>query len=394
MEQRRLLSVSALTETLVSSTLATSISNQNVLKGTLEMTITNNSGAVEKDPRSIVSFVIASTPLNPPSLNFYILTERKVNLSLANGASKIVKLPVGVNLTKGRPPIGNYSIYALIVGADNAYSQSAAGPTLSVHTPIVTLSETETLLKVPGSTIAGAKFHVVDKVAITNSGSDPSTTPLKIGIYFTPDGIPADGSLSTAVTRRVPIGPGKTATVPVTFAAIPALAPGTYDIITQVTQSDGTVTTTNPATAPTITLTKPTTGPNFSETFIGKPTTTYSYEPLDGALEYLSKLQFEMGIKNTGTTASGSDVFTLFASPNATFDSSALQVGQVSLNLTTPHNGLRTFFVAWGLTTDLENYSGLTVEDYMYVQVTDPTGNVTVVRYPTTIVVGGNPTTI
>jgi hypothetical protein len=391
MEQRTLFDVSALTETLDSSTLPTSISDRDVLKGTLVMTITNNSGSPEKDPGSLVSFVISSTPLDPPTLNFYILREQKVNLSLANGASKIVRLPVDINLTKGRPTDGTYSIYALVVGADNNFSQSAPGPALNVHTPIVTLSETETLLKVPDSTVAGGKFHITDDVAITNSGSDPSTTPLKIGIYFTPDGIPADGSLATGVTRKVTIGAGKTVKVPVTFGAIPTLATGTYDIVTQVTQSNGTVTTTNPATAPTITLTKPTTGPNFSESFIGSPSTTYAYEPLDGALEYLSKLQFEMGIKNTGSSASGDDVFTLFASPNATFDSSAVQVGQVTLNLNTPHNGLRTFLVSWGLTTDLENYSNQDISDYIYVQVTDPAGNVTMVRYPSTILVGGTP---
>src|ERR1019366_10680965 len=169
--------------------------------------------------------------------------------------------------------------------------------------------------------------------------------------------IPADGALMTAITRNVNIKPGQTVIVPMQIAAIPTLAAGTYEFITQLTQSNGTVTTTDPATAPTITLSQPTTGPQFSDSFIGAPTTTYTYEPLDGALEYLSKLQFEMSIKNTGSTANGNDVFTLFASPNPTFDTSAIQVGQVTLALDTPHNGLRTFFVAWNLTTDLENYS-------------------------------------
>ncbi len=260
-----------------------------------------------------------------------------------------------------------------------------------MHPPIVTLSETENLLKVPDSTTAGSKFHVTDDVAITNSGSDPNTTPLTIGIYLTPDGIPADGSLMTTVTKKVTIAAGKTVTVPVTIAAIPSLAVGTYEFITQVTQGNGTITTTDPATAPTITITTPTTGPQFSDAFIGSPTTTYTYEPLDGALQYLSTLQFEMSIKNTGSTANGDDVFTLFVSPNATFDSSALQVGQVTLNLDTPKNGLRTFNVAWNLTTDLENYSGQDIRDYIYVQITDPTGNVTMARYPTTIAVGGTP---
>ena len=316
MEQRLLFAASALTETIDSSTLPTSISDQTALKGTLVMTVSNNSGAAVTDAGSLVSFVISSTPLDPPALNFYILQEQKTNLFLADGASKVFKFTLNLNLAKGKPPDGVYNIYALVVDANSDHSQSAPGAALTVHPQNVTLSETENLLKVPDSTTAGSKFHVTDDVAITNSGTDPNSTPLKIGIYLTPDGIPADGSLMTAVTKKVTVNAGKTVTVPVTIAAIPSLAVGTYEFITQVTQSNGTITTTNPATAPTITLTKPTTGPQFSNSFIGAPTTTYTYEPLDGALEYLSTLQFEMSIKNTGSTANGNDVFTLFASPD------------------------------------------------------------------------------
>jgi hypothetical protein len=389
MEQRLLFAASALTESIDVSTLPTSISDQTVLKGTLAMTVSNTSGLDEKETGSLVDFVISSTPLDPPTLNFYILKQLKTNLSLPNGASKSFKFAINVNLAKGRPPDGVYTIYALIIDSGSNHSQSVPGPTLTVHPPNIILSETENLLKVPDSTTTGSKFHVTDEVTITNSGTDPSSTPLKIGIYLTPDGIPADGSLMTGVTKKVVVGAGKTVKVPVTIAAIPALAVGTYEFITQVTQSNGTVTTTDPTTAPTITLNKPTTGPQFSDSFIGAPTKTYTFEPLDGALEYLSTLKFEMSIKNTGSTANGNDVFTLFASPDPTFDSSALQVGQVTLNLNTPHNGLRTFFVAWNLTTDLENYSVQDIRDYIFVQITDPTGNVTTARYPTTLLVGG-----
>jgi hypothetical protein len=389
MERRLLFDVSALTETIDSSTMPASVSDQTVLKGTLEMTIGNESGAAEKDPDSIVSFVIASTPLDPLALNFYILYEQKTTLSLANGATKDFKF--AINIPKTKLVDGTFNIYALVVGPENAYSQSAPGAVLTIHPPNVTLSETENLLKAPDSTTAGSKFHVTDQVAITNSGTDPSTTALKIAIYATPDGIPADGSLMTAITKKVNIKPSQTITVPMTIAAIPTLAAGTYEFITQVTQSNGTVTTTDPATAPTITLNKPTTGPEYTDSFIGAPITTYTYEPLDGALEYLSTLQFNMSIKNTGSTAIG-DVFTLYASPDATFDSSAMQVGQVTLNsLDTPHNELRTFSVAWNLSTDLEDYSNEDIHDYIYVQIEDPTGNFTMARYPTTVIVGGTP---
>ena len=95
---------------------------------------------------------------------------------------------------------------------------------------------------------------------------------------------------------------------------------------------------------------------------------------------------------STWETSQRESVESLFASPDSTFDSSAQQVGQVTFHsLETPHNGLRTFLVAWKLTVDLEDNSGEDISDYIYVQVTDPTGNNTMVRYPTTIIVGGTP---
>src|SRR5580700_4960897 len=84
MERRLLFDATLLTEVIDSSTLPAAVSDQSVLKGTLEMTVSNNSGIDEKDPGSIVSFVISSTPLDPPALNFYIVKEEKANLSLAD----------------------------------------------------------------------------------------------------------------------------------------------------------------------------------------------------------------------------------------------------------------------------------------------------------------------
>jgi hypothetical protein len=388
MEQRLLFDASELTETIGVSTLPAAVSDHAVLKGMLSMTVTNNSGTVQKIPGLEVGFLIADGQLSVPSGNYSVLKSQKTTLNLADGASKVFKFPISV--PKGKLNDGVDTLFAIAVDSSGAFSQSDAGPTLTVHPPIVTLSETENFLKLPDSTATGAKFHVTDQVAITNSGTDPSTDPLTIGVYVTPDGVPADGTLMTTITRKVNILAGKTVTVPVNIAAIPTLAAGTYKLITQVTQTNGTITATDPSTAPIVTLTVPTTGPQFSDSIIAPPTLTYTPEPLDGAVQYLSTLEFKMSIKNTGDSADGDDQFTLFASPSATFDSSALQVGQVTLdNLATPKNGLRTFFVSWNLTQDLDNYSDTEIDMYMYVQVKDPTGNVTMAAYPTPVNVGG-----
>jgi hypothetical protein len=276
-----------------------------------------------------------------------------------------------------------------VVDPSNAFAQSQPGPTLTVHPPNVTLSETENILKLPDSTTTGVKFSVTDQVAITNSGTDPSTGALQIGIYATSDGIPADGSLMTSVSRTPVINPGKTLTIPVIVGGIPKLSAGTYKLVTQVTQANGTVTTTDPSTAPMITLTAPTTGISFSDT-INSDTPSYTPEPLDGALEYLSSLLMSMSIKNTGTAANGEDQFSLFASSNPTFDSSAVQIGgplSLSLGLI-PHNGLRNFNIKFN-TIDLNDFSGNEIDRYIFVQVTDPTGNVTTASLGKTLKMAG-----
>ncbi len=127
MEQRLLFAASALTETIASSTLPTSISDQNVLKGTVDITVSNSSGLAVKDTGSLVAVVIASGPLDPDSLNFYILKEVKSNITLADGASKDFKFAINLNLGKGKPPDGDYNLFGLVVDSSSGHSQSAPG---------------------------------------------------------------------------------------------------------------------------------------------------------------------------------------------------------------------------------------------------------------------------
>ena len=165
--------------------------------------------------------------------------------------------------------------------------------------------------------------------------------------------------------------------VSLTIGGIPALGVGSYKLVTQVTQADGTVTTTDPTTAPIVTVTTPTSGIHFIDT-IDTDSPAYTPEPLNGSQEFLSSLTMQMSIKNTGTGASGEEQFSLFASGSATFDSSAVQIGgPLSLDLgSIPKNGLRIFKIQFN-TVELNDFSGNELDRYIFVQVTDPTGNLT-----------------
>ena len=253
----------------------------------------------------------------------------------------------------------------------------------------MTLSETETFAKLTDTVTTGEKVKPSVNVALTNSGTDPSTTPITIGVYATTDGVAADGTAITVLPpKKLVINPGKTVNVSVPLAGVPKLAAGTYTIITQVTQSDGTITTTDPGTAPTISVTAPTTGPLFSDSILSV-SPQYEPVPLIGYLQAISKLDMKMSITNTGATTSGSDTLALYASPSSTFDSSAVQVGLITLELGTinGNGGVRTFNAEFGVASD---YPGNTdsngnTSDYIFVKITDAAGNVSMASYPTAI---------
>ena len=388
MESRLFLDASQFTVTMDTGTLPAEVSDQSALKGKMSITVANNSG-VDLKEKVVVGFLIAVGPLDVVNHNYGVLKSTTTTLSLANGQSKTFDFTISYGA--GKILDSTYNIYAIVVDPTNAFAQAAGpAPTLKIRPPIISLSETENILKLPDSAATNAKVSVKDQVSITNSGTDPNADSLTIGIYATPDGIPAHGTLMTFIIKKVTIKPGKTVLVSMTIGGIPALGVGTYKLVTQVTQPDGTITTTDPATAPTVTVTVPTSGVHFVPS-ITSNTPQYVNEPLDGAVELLSFLTMDMSIKNTGTGAAGEDVFNLYASTSPTFDSSAQQIGgPLSLDLgSIPHNGIRTFIIEFGTTVDLDQYSDVDVNRYIFVQVTDPTGNTSIASLGSLLKVGG-----
>jgi len=306
---------------------------------------------------------------------------------LADGASKVIRFVIYI--PPRRLADGVDTLTALAVDPTGVHSQSAPGPTLTVHPPINVLSETETFVKLADSTATGARVRVVDRVAITNSGSDPLTDPIMIGIYITPDGVPADGAAMANVRRKVTIGAGRTLLVPVAVTTVPPLGIGTYKLVTQLTETDGTITQTDPASAPVINVTVSITGPHFSDTIL-TVAPMYEAEPSDGTQEFLQSIEFKMSIKNTGSLDNGGEHFSLYASTSPVFDSSAQRVGgPLPLPLVIGKGGVRSFFIDFNLGVDLNDFSGNEIDRYVFVQVTDSAGNVTIASDATPVKFAG-----
>ncbi len=148
MEQRLLFDGSQLTETILSSTLPATISDQSVLHGVVKLEVTNNSGVTQKF-RGAVGIFIAYQVLDIPSHNWGILRSGPAVISLANGKSHIYPFVIAIH--KGKLADGTDTLFGVVTDANSVYSQSPPGPTLTVHTPNVSLSETEKFSKVPAS---------------------------------------------------------------------------------------------------------------------------------------------------------------------------------------------------------------------------------------------------
>jgi hypothetical protein len=97
--------------------------------------------------------------------------------------------------------------------------------------------------------------------------------------------------------------------------------------------------------------------------------------------EYADQLDLEMSIHNTGGLSNGKDEFSLFASTSPIFDSSATKIGHVALSLDVPHGGTRNFHINFGGLPNLGNGQGES-DFYVFVQVTDTLGDVTLGSFP------------
>jgi hypothetical protein len=386
-EPRMLFDASLLTDTIAQSTFASSISDQSIVRGKVTVDVTNNTTTVQKGAFDVNIVLTPDSSLDPQSNDVSKVGVVGGGGSLAVGASKHFTVPV--TLKPGELSDNLYTIYAIV--ADEAgLSQSAAGPTLTVRPPIVSLAETETIAKLPTTITPGGKLtNVTDKIAITNSGTDPLSTPFGISVYATPDGTLASGTLLTTIptTSKAKINPGKTLTLPVKLTAFPNLADGTYTLITAITQANGVVTSTSPTAAPSIIVGAAPSGggttvdSNISSSiYLIKP--TYAVDPTDPTQRHLTDLETGISFENAGPTVSGT--LSLYTSTSPTFDSTATKIDSLPTNVTLNQDKIRKTLIIFGIHVVPADY-GSDINDYIFVEFTTTSGKTSVAKYSKTV---------
>lgn len=384
LEGRVFMDASQLTETILSSTLPAGVSDQATLKGTVTVQVANNSGATQKFKGSVGVYAAARL-FDLTSNNWTLLRSQPAAISLVSGASRVFKIAISV--PKGKLADGTYALFAAVTDQTNATSQSPAGGTLLVHVPIVSLSETEKLLKLPASTKVGATLKAVDRVTITNSGSDPFSGVLNIALLAAPNYAVVGATSVSSIAKKLTIPAGRSVTVSLNFRSESAIGPGTYHMISEVIQPNGMVTSSNPATAPTFTILAPITTPLFVDT-INSASEMYAPDATDPSAQHITQLDLQMTIQNNGLNSLGTDTFTLFSSTKPTLDSTANQVTSLPLKLNIYSLDNYPFQIDFSIPGNGPG-NGTVVSLYIIVQVTDTAGDVTQASYATPITFAG-----
>ena len=396
MENRLFFDASQLSEAIVASTLPAQISDQTVAHGKVTIDVTNNSATLQKYRGVVDVATTTDSTFDPQSYSEFNLGGKNTSFNLASGVTKQYVIPV--NIKKGELQDFTYGLYAFVADVSQQYSVSGPTGTLTVAPPVVTLSETQTFVKLPSTlATAGGKLGATDKIAITNSGTDASSTALTIDVYATPDGVASDGTpfLAVPLTKKIQIKAGKTANVTVKLPTFPTVTDGTYSVIAQVTQTTGTVTQSDATVAPTVVVGTATTGGGGTggggtggggtttgiTATVTSESTKYDPDYLQGEFQHVTEIDTNLSIVNNGTATSTGDTFELFASTSSTFDSSAFEVSTLSLPVSLVAGGTRTLAANFGVPEDTSKENGNDYNYYIFVEVTDTAGNTSVASY-------------
>jgi hypothetical protein len=211
--------VTGVTPTIISSTVPASVVGGATLHGALKVSL-DNSGSATEAGYTVNVYASTDTTLNTADDTLVtsitktptLKADKKATLSIP-----ITELPASLD--------GSYYLIAETVdSADNTASADTSTPTV-VAPPFVSLSEIVTSTLPTSGTVI---------LTITNAGNVASKG--STGIDITASEVSGVlGTVITSLSKTLNILPGKSAKVAVPIKSTPALAAGSYFIVTQIT---------------------------------------------------------------------------------------------------------------------------------------------------------------
>ena len=228
----------SLVATIAKSTLPASLVTGSAATGSATINVANSTGNTVTGKATVELFAITDGSIDASAIQL-ASTPRAINLKA--GRSAPVVLPV--RITPAMLPAGSYQLISRVIDPSAATSDSSPGPSLTVAPAFVSLSETVTKSTIPASAVAGAKSHARVTVRITNNGNVTTTGQTTTALFVSLSGsVDANATKIQSVTQPLRIRPGKFASVMLSVKLIPAVAPGAYTVIAQVTDPNGQVT--------------------------------------------------------------------------------------------------------------------------------------------------------
>ncbi|HET6250063.1 MAG TPA: Ig-like domain-containing protein [Tepidisphaeraceae bacterium] len=228
-----------LTPTIVKSTLPSALVGGTAAHGSATLSIANTTASAIKGKVTIQLFATTDGTIDGSAIQLAQVV-RGVNVKTIKPSTTAVP----VKIAAGTLPAGAYSLVARVIDLSNNNGDSAAGPTLTVVAPFVSLSETFTKMTIPASAVAGAKSHAVLAVRIANGGNiiTPGTTT--VTAFASLSGVVDSSAIQIAsATKPLRIHPGKFSTLTFHLKQIPTIAAGNYTILVQATDGNGGIST-------------------------------------------------------------------------------------------------------------------------------------------------------
>ncbi len=217
-------------------------------------TVKLNAAATPVDGPVTVLLTLSTSTTGTPS-DFTLATFDK---SLVVKANKHAVARLKATQVSADIPAAVYHVLVVVTDPTGTTTVDT-GQTLTIIAPVLTLSESVTVVGLNPAVVGGAKTHAVARIAITDNGNIPSKGSHTIDISAsTSQAFDPAGEIASLV-KTLTIKPGITRIISIPLKTIPAIPDGDYFIVAQVTDpadsatSAATIGTTNIA-APFVSL--------------------------------------------------------------------------------------------------------------------------------------------
>ncbi|MDB5333853.1 MAG: hypothetical protein JWP03_5004 [Phycisphaerales bacterium] len=220
--------------TITKSKLPTAVVSGTALRGTVTINISNASGALVKGKATLAIYASTTGGIDGSSI---LLGQVPKSLKVSTAKA----LAETINIKAASLPAGSYMLFARVTDPTGNVNDSAAGQSLTVAAPFITLSETLSKNTLPTTGItAGGKARGSATLNITNGGNIPTPGTTTLTLFATTDG-EVDGSAVqiASLGEKLRLKPGKSARVTLPLKTLPALPAATYTLVLQVLDPSG-----------------------------------------------------------------------------------------------------------------------------------------------------------